>query len=162
MSSQLEKVNSSLPLDESLHLQNKARVIQQIGIIFIFLLILLAALGFFGEGVLSSKKLAAHGSTVMYEKFGRHGGESKLEFKLAADTITQISIPAAYFEFFKIETIIPQPDKNNATGDRFVYMFNGGDTKKITFFLSPEKIGSIEALITANKTDFKLSHFIYP
>lgn len=163
-SQEIEKINSQLPIDESIGLQDKARVIQQIGIIIIFIIILLAALGFFGQGLLSDKKAEADGNTLAYERFGRFGGESTLVFDLAAanDSITRIAIPAAYLEHFKIETIVPEPNENSIANSEFIYTFNGSDAKLITFFLSPVKTGSIKARIKGNQTNFNLSHFIYP
>jgi hypothetical protein len=163
-SHEMEKVTSRLPIDESIGLQNRARIIQQIGIIIIFIVMVMAGLGLFGQGILSNKKVEANGNIITYEKFGRYGGESKLAFDLAAtnDTVAQLAIPAAYFEHFKIETIVPEPDKTSIINKEFIFIFNGGGAKQITFFLSPHETGSLKATIKGNQTNFNLSHFIYP
>jgi hypothetical protein len=163
-SNEIEKISSPLPIDESIGLQNRARFIQQIGIAIIFIVMIMAGLGLFGQGILSNKKVEADGNIVSYEKFGRYGGESKLVFDLVAadDSVSQIAIPAAYFDHFKIETIVPEPDKTSSVNKELIFTFSGSAAKQITFFLSPHETGSIEATIKGNQTSFKLSHFIYP
>ena len=162
-SPQIERINSTLPLEENIDLHVKGRVVQQISIVVIFLFVVLAALGLFGEGVLSKKKLQAEGTTIRYEKFTRHGGESKLVFDLfSGDSIKQISIPDTYLAYFQIENIVPEPEKNRLAGNYVVYTFNGEHSRNVTFFLSPIKIGRLKAIVKSNRTDFELSHFIYP
>lgn len=160
----LEETKSNLPLDESLGLQNRARLIQQAGIIAIFIIVILAALGLFGQGVLSNKKLEVNGNMIAYEKFGRFGGESKLVFNLSAseNSIAQIAIPVAYLEHFKIETIVPAPSETSNINNEIIYNFKGATNNQITFFLIPEKRGSIEATLRGNQTNFNISHYIYP
>jgi len=159
----LEKINSALPLDESIELHEKGRLVQQICIVAIFLLMVSAALGLFGNGILSDKTITAGGNTMKYEKFGRHGGETILVFNLVSkDSIALITIPSIYLDYFRIETIVPEPGSNMIAGNSLIYTFNGRDVQRISFYMTPIKAGGIEGTIKGNQSNFTFSQFIYP
>jgi hypothetical protein len=162
-SQQIEKITPSIEIEENLDLQVKGWMAQKILIAGIFIFILAAALGLFGDGILSQKKLEIEGNVLAYEKFVHYEGECRLTFDLADhDTIIKIAVPVLYLDHFEIKNIVPEPITYEMAANDLIMKFNGGPPNKVTFFLSPRKIGRIETVLRANQTPFKFSHFIYP
>ena len=69
MSNKVERVNSTLELDEQIDLQIKAWKAQRVGWAFIFLIVLTAASGFYGEGWISKKEVKSGLVSIEYERF---------------------------------------------------------------------------------------------
>lgn len=157
------QLKSSLELEEDYPLQQKGWLLQNLATFLIFIVILLTALGLFGNGLLSTKKSEANDIVVEYEKFVRNGGEAQLRFSMnRADTITYILFPLSYLDHFRIETIIPQPTSSEVQDGAVLYRFRTKQSTIITFNLSPQQTGSCEALLKVNDTNFSLTHFTYP
>src|SRR5688572_25582044 len=124
MSNKVERVTSTLELDERIDLQVKAWQAQRVGWVFIFLIVLTAALGFYGEGWISKKEMKSGPVSIEYERFFRH--EARMELRLSLSETagsTIVSLPMQYLKKVRIESIIPEPKENFIQNGRVQYVF---------------------------------------
>jgi hypothetical protein len=159
----IEHVNHRLEFDEDIDLQVKGWKIQRAAWIIIFALLLLAALGLFGTGVLSYRTISKKGDVIDYEHFGRFQAQTQIELTINNKNGTaQIAFPQTYIDNFEIERITPQPEKTEILNSTVVYTFNITDKGKIVIYMMPQTTGTIKGTVAVNNTVFNLSQFIYP
>lgn len=139
-----------LELDQKLPFQEKAWRVERIGWGVLTLIALLALLGLFGTGPLSSAVAGSddEGLLVDYERFIRHTGEVSLEIEVAPQYLTdgqvELWVSTDYIDGFLIESVSPQPDEVRAEGDRQVYVFlaeSPDAPASVTFSLRADRIG---------------------
>jgi hypothetical protein len=163
MKQQIENIKPELEIDEHLDSHRRGFRIQKIGLLVILAMVVLAALGLFGDGVLSKKTVTSKSAEIQYQRFYRF--EARMEVKielLAFENSNVVSFPKEYLKEFEIESINPDPESTNFKGNTSEFVFNGPGNGIITFFLVPRKVGSVEGEVSVNGDRFELSHFIYP
>lgn len=160
----MEVVNHDLPLDEQLDAHRKGWKAQQWGLGFLYAVVVMAAVGMFGDGLASKAKDSTGDIHIESERFYRH--EARMELKVtitnATTDILAITFPNSYLQHFRVESIQPEPAENNLTDGHVSYRFQGKGSARITFHLIPQKVGTIEGTIEVNEKHFSLKHFIYP
>lgn len=158
-----EMSNTSLEMNEHPDSHKQGFKIQRFGIAVILLFVLLAALGLFGDGVLSKRAIHSQSARVDYQRFYRH--EAKMEIKIELHSFENsnvISFPKEYLKNFQIESITPSTESTNFKGDRSEFVFNGPGNGIITFYLVPREIGNVKGDLLVNNERFDISHLIYP
>lgn len=144
------KQEPGLELDQKLDFQEKAWRVERIGWGVLTLVALLALLGLFGTGPLSSAVAGSddEGLVVDYERFIRHDGEVSLDIEVAPQHVTggqiELWISTDYIDDFLVESVSPQPDEVRAEGDRQVYVFLAEEPDapaRISFSFSPDRMG---------------------
>lgn len=159
----IEPVKSTLEIDEHLRLHKTGWKLQTIGIYFIYLFVLTAALGLFGDGLLSKTTSQVANVEVEFEKFYRFEAIMELKYKInEVDGGAFISLPASYANSFEIQSVLPEPKRSRFESGNIRYFFEGQDQMDITFYLIPRKMGSIQGMIKVNDSHFEINHFIYP
>jgi hypothetical protein len=160
--STVEKVHADLDIDEHLKMQEKGWQVQAVGILCMFVFILSAALGLYGDGIVSNQNLNKNEASIEYDRFFRF--EAKMNFKVKATGIgnTSISFPTKYLNHFEISSIVPEPNESRFSDARVEYVFNGRDVAEITFYLIPQEFGRIQGSIKVNENVFAVNHFIFP
>jgi hypothetical protein len=160
----VEVIEPEIELDERLDLHEKGWAFQKIGIVFLFLLVVSAAIGLFGQGVLSRQSYAASGAEITFERFFRQEARMSLEISIhsAPGNKTIVSFPNQYLKDFRIESILPEPRENRLEGNRIDYVFEGSAPMELVFYVIPQKIGSQEGEVRINDVSFQVAHFIYP
>jgi hypothetical protein len=159
----IEAVSTKMEIEENIEVQKKGWVIQRIGWLLMLIFVLLAAFGFFGDGVVSKKNLQAGEQKFEYPQYSRF--ESRMELKFDLHSAAQqniISLPGDYLDQFRIESILPEPKENTIANDRVNYVFEGNGPMKITFYLVPQNLGRLDADVLVNDQKFNFNHFIYP
>ncbi len=158
--------NKSLQLDDKIDFHRKGWRIQTILWVIIFLFILLAALGLFGDGILGRQTLGQKDSTIWleYDRFTRKDAPGKLEVHLvgSASAPAQLIIPSGYLKNFQIETITPTPNSIASKEGQVAYTFHADGPLTVIFHMKPDAIGKVEDNIRVNNQTFTLNHFIYP
>ena len=163
MNEKIERIKTSLQIEEDINLQIKGWIFQRIGWGLMLIFLMLAALGLFGNGILSKRTLAREGVTINYERFFRYDAETEIEIEvLNAQGNINIAMPASFTRSYKVETIIPEPTVQRINNDSTEYVFAAGGKSKITLFVVTRKRGSIQTTIRVNETGFPLKTFIYP
>src|SRR5688572_25083927 len=100
--STVEKVHADLDIDEHLKMQEKGWAIPDVGMLCMFVFILSAALGRYGDGIVSNQSLTKNEASIEYDRFFRF--EAKMDFKVKATGVenTRISFPAEYLSHFEM------------------------------------------------------------
>lgn len=160
----VEVVKTELQIEEDIRLQEKGWRFQRWGWAFIFSMVILAALGLFGDGIISKRTEKIGGAEVEYERFYRHDAPMEINVERASgDTAqTQIAFPNHYLKNFRIESILPQPKENQVFADKTYFLFNGQGAMHVVFYFVPKKVGNISGSIDVNNQPFSLHHFIFP
>jgi hypothetical protein len=159
----VEQVTTDLQMDEQIQMQENGWKFQAIGLLFIIALVLAAALGLFGDGILSQKKQASNDIQIEYERFYRFEARMPVKIKVEDTGVRlMVSFPNSYLQNFEIESILPEPNNNTFEGDRVQYEFDGKDRMNVTFYLIPRKVGNFQSSIEVNQSHFQINHFIFP
>jgi len=159
----VEHVKTDLEIDEHLPMQERGWNVRKIGLFFIMAMVLIAAVGFYGDGPVSKRKVGNSISSVEYQRFYRFQARMELTAKVNGnDNRVSVTFPGKYLEHFQVESIIPEPEKNIMKGDKLQYLFNGSGDFTITFYFVPRSIGEIDGSIEINDNRFELNHFIFP
>jgi hypothetical protein len=160
----VERVKTSLEIDEHLPIQERGWKWQAIGLYFIFALVLTAAAGLYGDGPLSKKRESETFATVEYQRFNRFQSRMELKVELNSpgkpDDLT-VTFPANYLKHFQVDSILPEPEKTIVNGDQLQYVFNGTGNITITFYLIPQSVGGINGSIEINNNRLDFNHFIF-
>lgn len=161
----VERVKTGLEVDEHLPMQERAWKWQAIGLYFILAMVLTAAAGLYGDGPISKKSVGESMATVEYQRFYRFQSRMELKVKLTktnnANNVT-VTFPVEYLQHFKVDSVLPEPEKNMVNGGELQYYFNGTGNFDIIFNLIPQSIGAIDGSLEVNKSRFELNHFIFP
>ena len=160
----IEVVKTDLEINEELELHEKGWRFQRIGWIFIFLLVALSVLGFFGNGLASKTTKTNTEANLAYERFFRREArmEMKVDLSHYTNTPVDIAFPNKYIKHFRIESILPEPTQVKVKDNLVHYFFDGQGSMHITFYLVPQKAGNITGFIRINENQFPINHFIYP
>lgn len=141
-----------LELDQQLDVQRRAWRIERIAWGALLAIIILAMLGLFGTGPISSTTAgnADDGLAVGYERFVRHDGRSSMQIRVGPDQVAngqvEVWIASAYLRDIEIEQVSPQPDTVRSDGDRDIFVFLADDPAApvtITVTFRPSGIGRI-------------------
>ena len=160
----IEKVKHSLELDEKLSSQLNDWKAQKIGALAIMAVIVLTALGLFGNGLLSAKKVEQAGITLQYEQFLRRTKEMDIQWQLTNGQQPVFRIPIDYLAQFKIDKIVPEGYKTQLNDAYVTYTFDADRPvgTLIHFYLTPQQTGSVAGVWTVDSERFQIKHFIYP
>src|SRR5688500_2844401 len=81
----IEQVHHTIEMDESMGLHKTGWAVQRVGWIVLFVIVVLAALGLFGSGVLSQRTKEVSGNMIEYERYGRYENTTYMHFKALAE-----------------------------------------------------------------------------
>jgi hypothetical protein len=168
--SRLRRVGS-LEIDQDLDFQRREWRVQRVLWVGAALLLVLAVLGLFGTGPISSTTATSGDGTVAvdYHRFVRHDGRASLRFHVSGDQASnqQIAlwISQGYIDNMQIEDITPQPTEVRSAGDRTIFVFavdQPGDPLNATFSLRPSHIGRISGEAGAGDARLDIDQLSYP
>lgn len=163
MASKIERIKSSLQIDEDIDLHITGWVVQRIGWFFMLAFLLCAALGVFGTGILSKQLNSQDGTSLKYERFTRNQSDTELE--ITADSKggnIQVELPDQFTRSFKIEKITPEPREQKIVNGSTVYLFAADGDGDITLFLTGRQAGSLNTSIGINGIRHPFETYIYP
>jgi hypothetical protein len=135
------------------------------------LVILLAALGLFGEGVLSDAQAGQEGEGLWleYPRFERFEDEFQMKVHAnvaaVADGEIRIQLDQNYLDGMEVNSISPEPDSQikEAEGITYVFKTNGNSPFTAHFYMIPRKAGSLSGTFRLQNGDpVRFSQFIYP
>lgn len=161
----VERVKTDLEIEEHLPMHERGWKVQAVGMYLILALVLTAAAGLYGDGLVSKKRVSENFATVEYQRFYRFQArmELKIELKIPGGANEAIvRFPGKYLESFQVDSVLPEPEKNVITGEQVEYHFNGTGNAAITFYLIPQRIGAVDGSIEVDKIRFDVNHFIFP
>jgi hypothetical protein len=165
MKGKIGRISSPLQLDEDINLHVTGWVVQRIGWSVMFIFLCLAALGFFGDGVLSEKTIAADGATISFERFLRRENDSVIEINASGvDGTMEVTFAPDFNKTYQIEAVFPEPAEQTILNNETVLAFPTEGQGQITLFVKVRKetIGRVTTSLKVNKTNFSLSHYVFP
>jgi hypothetical protein len=160
----IETAKTELEIEEEIQAHKKGWAVQRAGMIFIFTFLLAAAAGLFGNGAASKNRISGGNITIESERFFRFQASMPITIQVtsAQSQGTTVTFPNHYLQNFEVKSIVPEPKENRFNNGGVTYLFEGSGSMDITFYLSPEKQGSVEGTVIINGSPFPLKHFIYP
>lgn len=165
MSRKIERVNTSLEIEEDIDLHETGWIVQRIGWGLMLVVLVCATLGLFGDGLLSETKLAAGGTSVLYQKFLRSEADTEVEI-VSHDVSGKIRIAFSpnFLDVYKFDRMTPEPTSQKIENGYTILEFPAnGQAHLVFFFTTREGIrGRIHTGISVNNTEFTLSPYIYP
>lgn len=161
-----------LEIAEDIEFQRHQWAAQRIAAIGMAAVIILAALGLFGTGVLSAATVGdADGPLSLdYERFVRREGQATLAFRIAPDQVSggqiQLWIDAGYMSAIDVEQVTPEPADVQTQGDRLVFVFTATASTgphAIAISMRPQDMGRLrgEAGIVDGAT-IAFTQVVYP
>lgn len=158
----VEVIKPDLEIDEKLDLHEKGWIIQRLGWVIIIAVMVVGALGLFGQGWASKQKPSQGAVNVEYERFFRY--ETEMEIRIQSrEHIASVSLPQEYIKNFRRMRFEPEPENNTTANGEVVYNFLPSNNQVLTIYLVPKSQGSIGGTMKVNgTTGFDLHHFIYP
>ena len=143
--------------------------VQMAGSILIGLLVILAALGFFGNGPFSETVVQSGGLTVDYPRFLRRESIETIAVHLRPDAASEgtiaLRIERAYAQTLRLQDVSPEPSSVAFGGDVLVFEFDfeNGHEPTVIFRFSPERPGVLSGDVSLDGGEqVRLRHFVYP
>jgi hypothetical protein len=158
----VETVKTDIEIDEEMPLQKRGWMVQRVGWILLFVFILLAVLGLFGEGPLSKRTIITGNIKTEYQRFGRHEHETPIKFESKDENISIISIPQQYLKELKLSKVVPEPESQTSSYGYINYTFKGEHNNNVTFYFDPLEFGNVGGVIKVNAYNIALVQTIYP
>ena len=168
-----EQATSTVELDESNHIRNQQRewLIQRIGWVVMFILLVAAATGLFGHGpVVDREKQSPDGTmSVEYYAVQRHAAPSHLYIRFRQTTPNEpvrLSISRQFVDSIKLESITPEPFSTVMEDEQVTYSFrafNRTGAGQMVFRYQSDSFGPVEYDLRLNEgPSVRLSHFVCP
>jgi hypothetical protein len=163
MKEKIERIKTSLQIDEGIDLHIVSWTIQRVGWVLILVMLTLAMLGLFGNGVLSERSIRAGDMSMRYERFARFQNNTAIEVTASAPKggLT-ISFSRDFASAFKVEEINPEPAGQRIERGLTVYLFRTTGSGRVTFFVSPRRRGRVEYDVRIDGAEFHPETLIYP
>ena len=163
MRDSVERVHTSLQIDEDIDLHIRSWIGQRIGWALMFALLASAGLGLFGNGIVSEMNLSVNGTSVSYERFSRFESNTALEIE-TSDINGSISVrlDPEFARSFKVERINPEPSGEKLQDGTLIDSFTVEGRGHVTYFISPRAQGRTTYTLQVNESEFQLTQYIYP
>ncbi|HEX8038358.1 MAG TPA: hypothetical protein VF490_04385 [Chryseosolibacter sp.] len=163
MKEEVERIQTSLQIDEDIDLHMKSWRVQRVGWGHMVSFLLLAILGLFGNGLLSERTLGKGGTFLTYDRFTRFENDTEMEIEAqSVNGKISVVLPPDFCERFKVEKINPDPSVQKGDNGSTVYEFQASGRAHLTLFLSPRSHGSLRCRVAVNEAEFEIVNFIYP
>lgn len=123
----MNKVPQGLEVDSDRAFQEKFWVVERVGWVLMFLVVVAALAGFTGvTGAASSGRAEAAGATIDHPRISRWqtGDTLAVEFADSAAGKVEVLIPREFTKVFAIEGVTPEPSKVTATPDGQLFEFD--------------------------------------
>ena len=168
--SPVKKVGS-LEVAEDLVFQKREWMVERIGWAAMALLVLLGLLGLFGDGPISrAEKTSPGGLKIAYERFERRTNPTLIDLEFPPEAVQNGQlrwwINRDFVKRVQIDGIFPNPEQQETTPDRLIYINNVPDaagTIQIRLNISAEKSGRLPVEIGwLDGESLQFSQFIFP
>ena len=160
-----------LQINEDMEFQRRSWIVQRVGWLVFALVILLAALGLFGDGILSDAKAGQEEGALWleYPRFERFEDEFQMRVHAnegaVADSEIRIHLDQNYLNGVEVKSVSPEPDSEllDANGITYVFKINGSSPFTAHFYVIPRKAGPLSGIFRLQNGDsVDFSQFIYP
>jgi hypothetical protein len=143
--------------------------VQRVGWAVFALIIVAAALGLFGPGLLSAATAEQGPLRVSYNRFQRFDSPTTLDVHVAegvAGDSVAVWLPRDYLQHVEITSISPEPHEVRYADNRLTYIFSlqqPGAPAWITFHLRPLRPGPLPGQVGLGEgPPLQFTQFVYP
>jgi hypothetical protein len=165
----MSEKNSTFDFLSDPSFQRREFIFERVGWALMAIIVLAAALGLFGKGVMAHAELKNDQFHLRYDRFIHYGDLATIKIEIPAPAgepgIVAIALTNSYLHSFRIEQIIPEPE-SSAHGDQTLFWFtttNTGQPIAIQLRMEPERVGRLEGKIFVNGEQGHAFHqFVYP
>jgi hypothetical protein len=126
------------------------------------MVLIAAAFGLFGKGLLSDRKVTAHGVQFEYTRFMRVEKGTELHLQVGQlGKNAQVILNNDYIRKVRIDQVVPQPVAVEVKDHKLIYTFSSVQNGLIIFYLIPYEPGSHTLDVTVGKARLKAHQFVY-
>ena len=157
------------PIKENMAFQRATWRAQRIGWLVLWLIVVLALLGLFSDGLLSTSSGVSAGGDlrVTYDRFERSGAPSRIELRVEPQQAREVAIRIGgeLLDAFTIERVTPAPhaERGIAGGVELLFSAAAGEPLTVHLTVRPRRVGLVESEIGIGKSPpAELTQFIYP
>lgn len=144
-------------------------IFERTGWLIMGMILVAAALGLFGNGLLSQTVLEKDQFRMVYDRFLHFGDLTSLTIEIPPHRsdagVIAVAFSNSYLHNFRIEKIVPDPE-STAHGEETLFWFtatNTGEPVTVQIRLEPQKVGSMEGKIFVNgEMGYTFQQFVYP
>lgn len=160
----IENITTSLEIDESPELHERAWKAQPYAWAAIYLFVFAGLFGLFGTGLLSRREVSHGDAKIKYESVYRQGATARIDFfDASGKNLTVITLPVNFLSHFSLGSIIPEPIEASISDSGINYVFRGSAAvKKISFYFTAGETGKLNTEIRVNTNTLKISNIIFP
>jgi hypothetical protein len=160
---QLQRIGD-LEVAQDLAFERKQAVTRRVAGVIAAAILVAALLGVFGGGPLADATESSGPLSVDYERFLRFESQGELEVQPpTTGGLASVAISSDYLSQFSVGSISPTPATTSVLSDRLVYTFKLAPRGRVTFELTPEKVGKHNGTIWAgDDAHVRISQFVYP
>lgn len=169
MTSDDEFCDRDYPVQEFMHVQQRHWRLERVGWVVFLLIVLLASLGVFSQGVLSltTVESADAALAVDYQRFERNSAAGEMTVRLQGEAggVMQLDITGDLLNKFAIEGIQPAPLNSESLGDGLRLSFRTDRAGDATVYLALRVAGlgsSQSQFAITGSTPIAVDQFIYP
>lgn len=141
--------------------------IQRIGWALFLLILVLAVLGLFGEGLLSAARHEGGSATIEFSRCARRGVPTRIVVELhAGSSPSPLVLSRSFADRLRADSVIPPAAHNTATRDGLILEFgrpaNESD-RWVRFEVVYHEAGLFDGWISiAGGTPLRIRQFVYP
>ena len=163
MNQKVERVRTSLQIQEDIDLHIKGWIFQRMGWALLLIILVCSLLGLFGNGILSEEIIVKDESSIMFERYARRDNDAEMKIWTPQSSGTiKVSLSPVFTKNFKVENMSPEPREQMIKNGFATYEFAAQEQAEITFFLTARQAGNVQSTVIVNDTEFQLKQFIYP
>jgi hypothetical protein len=163
---------SALVTSEDMVFQRRTWLVERVGWVVMALILIGALLGLFGGGgvVASAETSTEDGSlSVRYERFCRVDAPSRLRVAVRPPdeaSVLRLWLGSEYTEAVHISRVFPEPERVEASADRYVFEFalaEPADAVAILFEIEPKEAWGLDGRLGVDGgADLRFDQFVYP
>lgn len=164
-----EWTSRSYPVPEDMMLQRATWRFERLGWLGLLTVIVLACLGLFARGPLSSAMITdpAGQLQVEYGRFERNGATTGMQLHIGAGSAPRatVRIGHAFLEAFTIKAVTPQPaeQRSGPEGVEMVFQVAGNGPAHVHLALRPDSVGIVEGEIgLVGGPPARFTQFVFP
>lgn len=161
-------MQGQLPIHEDMRFQTRSWMAERIGWGILILFVVLALLGVFSNGVLSSARAEREGVplTIDYERFQRKTALTRFAIHLPRQGQDEIWLQfnRALQATYEVESIQPPPARatTNASGIGLFFDTYDGEDLLVVIWARPRHFGAVTLEVTRVPQTLPISILIYP
>ncbi|HSK91596.1 MAG TPA: hypothetical protein VK875_09800 [Euzebyales bacterium] len=153
-----------IELDDSPRFAARERQVRRVAGVLMATFVVLAALGLFGFGPLSSTATGGPGYEVTYDRFGRNGAPFGIDLRSTGGGPLRVWIEAPLLEALELDQVTPAAASERLVGGGVLFTFaDGQDPGSVRFAFTADTVGPARGRVGRSPDDaVGVSVFFYP